>query len=193
MITQLRGKLVEKNPSYVVVDCNGVGYWVNISLQTHKQLLNEEAVVLYTYHLVREDAQLLYGFYQKGEREIFEQLISVNGVGPSSAMMMLSTLSSEDILSAIAQNQPDVLQSVKGIGAKTAQRIIIDLKNKINKSFDSSNLTSLGGNKIKLEALSALEVLGIPKKSAEPVVKKLIDQNPSISLEEVIKLTLKKK
>lgn len=193
MITQLRGKLVEKNPSYVVVDCNGVGYWVNISLQTHKQLLNEEAVVLYTYHLVREDAQLLYGFYQKGEREIFEQLISVNGVGPSSAMMMLSTLSSEDILSAIAQDQPDVLQSVKGIGAKTAQRIIIDLKNKINNSFDSSNLTSLGGNKIKLEALSALEVLGIPKKSAEPVVKKLIDQNPSISLEEVIKLTLKKK
>ena len=194
MVTQLRGRLVEKTPSYVVVDCCGVGYYVSISLSTYDSLPADENVTIYTYHMVREDAQLLYGFSTKQERTIFEFLISVSGVGPASAIMMLSTLSTEEIYSAIVNEESDILQSVKGIGAKTAKRIIIDLKNKIEKeSIEIKNLSGSGGNKIKAEALSALEVLGIPKKTAEPIVKQLLEQDANLSLEELIKQTLKKK
>ena len=194
MITQLRGRLVEKSFSHIVVDCGGVGYYVNISLNTYDNLPKDENITIYTHHLVREDAQLLYGFITKPERSVFEFLISVSGVGPASAIMMLSTLSVEEIYSAITNEEAEVLQSVKGIGAKTAKRIILDLKNKIEKeAAEIENISSGRGNKIKTEALSALEVLGITKKVAEPIIKKLLEENNNLSLEELIKQTLKKK
>ncbi|MRJ07629.1 Holliday junction branch migration protein RuvA [Ornithobacterium rhinotracheale] len=194
MITQLRGRLVEKEINYVVIDCHGVGYYVNISQATFNDLPSDENVLLYTHFLVREDVHSLYGFSTKSERSVFEFLISVSGVGPASAIVMLSTLSVGDIYSAIANDQPDVLQSVKGIGAKTAQRIILDLKNKIKKQVvETQKIENKGTSKIKIEAISALEVLGIPKKTAEPIIVQLLKDNPALSLEDLIKQTLKKK
>ncbi|AFL96923.1 Holliday junction DNA helicase RuvA [Ornithobacterium rhinotracheale H06-030791] len=194
MITQLKGRLVEKEPNYVVIDCHGVGYYVSISQATYNDLPADENVLLYTHLLVREDAQNLYGFSTKSERSVFEFLISVSGVGPASAVVMLSTLSVGDIYAAIANDQPEVLQSVKGIGAKTAQRIILDLKNKIKKQvLETKKIEGKGTSKIKIEALSALEVLGIPKKVAEPIIVQLLKENPTLSLENLIKQTLKKK
>lgn len=192
MIVQLKGRLVEIYASHAVIDCNGVGYHVNISLNTYAKLQKEDEVKVYTYHLVREDAQQLYGFATKSEREVFEQLISVNGVGPSSGIMMLSTLTAPEIYQAIAEEDAKTLQSVKGIGAKTAQRIIIDLKDKVSKIEDVSHSSGISENKIKLEALSALEVLGVSGKQIEKFVQQLIKENPNITLEEVIKSTLKK-
>ncbi|WP_313373698.1 Holliday junction branch migration protein RuvA [Chishuiella sp.] len=193
MITQLRGKLVEIYPTNAVIDCNGVGYWVNISLNTYSTLEHEEAVTIFTHFVVREDAQILYGFATKLEREIFQKLISVNGVGPASGMMIISTLSSKEIASAIASDDAKVLQSVKGIGAKTAQRIIIDLKDKLDQSLilDVNNTVS-SKNKSKNEALSALEVLGIPKKTADKIMDKIVQDNPDADVEFLVKETLKK-
>lgn len=192
MIAQLRGKLIEIHPSHAIVDCGGVGYHVNISLTTYAKIQKEENVLFYTHHLVREDAQILYGFADKEERFVFEQLISVNGVGPASGMMMISTLNPSEIYHAIGNEDAKTLQSVKGIGIKTAQRIIIDLKDKLAKLSDSEFISSSSENKIKFEALSALEVLGISKKQSEKIVQKLITDTPQITLEAVIKETLKK-
>ena len=172
MITQLRGKLIEIYPTNAVIDCNGVGYWVNISLNTYSTLEHEELVTIFTHLIVREDAHILYGFATKLEREIFQKLISVNGVGPASGMMIISTLSSKEIATAIAQEDAKLLQSVKGIGAKTAQRIIIDLKDKLDQNLILDVNSTSVKNKSKNEALSALEVLGIPKKSAEKIMDK---------------------
>ena len=192
MIAQLRGRLIEIHPAHAIIDCGGVGYHVNISLNTYSKIQKKEDILLYTHHLVREDAQILYGFADKEERFVFEKLISVNGVGPASGMMMISTLSPGEIYHAIASEDAKTLQSVKGIGIKTAQRIIIDLKDKLSKLSDSEFITSSSENKIKFEALSALEVLGISKKQSEKIVQKLISDTPNISLEAVIKETLKK-
>lgn len=192
MITQLQGKLIELFPSYLVIDCGGVGYKVMISLQTFGKIQKQESLLIYTYHLVREDAQLLFGFADKQERLIFEKLISVSGVGPASAQMMLSTLNADEIYSAINQADVKTLQSVKGIGSKTAQRIIIDLKDKLGKSEEVELLSTNVQNKIRSEALSALEVLGISRKVSENIVNKLVKENPEIKLEELIKETLKK-
>lgn len=192
MITQLRGKLVEIYPTSAVVDCNGVGYWVNISLNTYSALEHEELVTIYTHLIVREDAHLLYGFATKSEREIFLKLISVNGVGPASGMMMISTLSAKEIITAIASDDARLLQSVKGIGAKTAQRIIIDLKDKLDLSEIENVNSGQLRNKSKDEALSALEVLGIPKKSAEKVMDKILAAHADADVEFLVKETLKK-
>ena len=192
MITQLRGKLIEIYPTNAVIDCNGVGYWVNISLNTYSTLEHEEAVTIFTHLIVREDAHLLYGFATKLEREIFQKLISVNGVGPASGMMMISTLSSKEIATAIATEDVKVLQSVKGIGAKTAQRIIIDLKDKLDQSLILDVNSTSVKNKSKNEALSALEVLGIPKKSAEKIMDKILQDSPNADVEFLVKETLKK-
>lgn len=192
MITQLRGKLVEIYPTSAVIDCNGVGYWVNISLNTYSALEHEELVTIFTHLIVREDAHLLYGFATKSEREIFLKLISVNGVGPASGMMMISTLSVQEIASAIANDDARMLQSVKGIGAKTAQRIIIDLKDKLDPTIVLNVNSGPDKNKSKNEALSALEVLGIPKKSAEKVMEKILSTNPDADVEFLVKETLKK-
>ncbi len=192
MITQLRGKLVEINPTSAVIDCNGVGYWVNISLNTYSAIEHEELITIFTHLIVREDAHILYGFATKAERDVFLKLISVNGVGPASGMMMISTLSAQEIASAIANDDVRLLQSVKGIGAKTAQRIIIDLKDKLESITIIDVNSGVDKNKSKNEALSALEVLGIPKKSAEKVIDKILIDFADADVEFLVKETLKK-
>jgi Holliday junction DNA helicase RuvA len=191
MITQIRGRLVEKNPTEVVIDCNGVGYLLHISLNTFSSLPNDEAVVLYTHLSIREDAHTLFGFISKTEREIFKFLISVSGVGPSIARTMLSSMTSEEIQQAIATENVALIQSVKGIGAKTAQRVIVDLKDKILKTFNIDEVSSITSNTNKDEALSALEVLGFNKKQSDKVVSKVLKENPEASVENLIKLALK--
>ena len=155
MITQIRGRLVEKNPTYVVVDCAGVGYLLHVSLQTFSSLPTDENIRLFTHLSIREDAHTLYGFITKTEREVFKLLISVSGVGPSIARTMLSSMSSEEVQNAIASENVALIQSVKGIGAKTAQRVIVDLKDKILKTFDIDEVSLSSNNTNKEEALSA--------------------------------------
>ena len=191
MITQIRGRLVEKNPTEVVVDCNGVGYLLHISLNTFSALPNDENVVLYTHLSIREDAHTLFGFINKTEREVFKLLISVSGVGPSIARTMCSSMTSEEIQNAIASENVRVIQSVKGIGAKTAQRVIVDLKDKILKTFDIDEVSLNTSNTNKDEALSALEVLGYHRKQSEKIVNAILKEQPDASVENIIKSALK--
>lgn len=191
MITHLRGKLVEKNPTYAIIECNGVGYFLNISLNTYSALPDSEAVMLYTHLSIREDAHTLFGFFNKVEREIFKLLISVSGVGPSIARTMLSSMTPQQIQEAIASEDIPLIQSVKGIGAKTAQRVIIDLKDKILSTYQISEETVNNNNTLKDEALSALEVLGFTRRQVEKTVQKIIQETPEVSLEEIIKQALK--
>jgi holliday junction DNA helicase RuvA len=191
MITQVRGRLVEKNPTDVVVDCNGVGYLLHISLNTFSSLPESENVVLYTHLSIREDAHTLFGFINKTEREVFKLLISVSGVGPSIARTMCSSMTSEEIQNAIATENVALIQSVKGIGAKTAQRVIVDLKDKILKTFDLDEVSLSSSNTNKDEALSALEVLGFHKKQSDKVVNSVLKEHPEASVEKIIKLALK--
>ncbi|MEN8856451.1 MAG: Holliday junction branch migration protein RuvA [Flavobacteriaceae bacterium] len=191
MITQIRGRLVEKNPTYVVVDCSGVGYLLHISLQTFSALPEDENVRLFSHLSVREDAHTLYGFMTKTEREVFKLLISVSGVGPSIARTMLSSMSSEEVQNAIASDNVALIQSVKGIGAKTAQRVIVDLKDKILKTFDIDELSLNINNTNKEEALSALEVLGFNRKQSEKTIANILKDSPNETVELLIKKALK--
>jgi len=191
MITHLKGRLVEKNPTDVVIDCNGIGYLVNISLHTYSQLPEGENISLYTYLQVKEDAHHLFGFSTRIERELFKLLLSVSGVGASTARTMLSSLNPDQIKEAIANADVPVIQSVKGIGAKTAQRVILDLKDKIIKVYGIEEISTETGNSHKEEALSALEVLGFNKKQAEKLVQKIVSQNPQAPVETIIKEALK--
>ncbi len=192
MITHLKGKLVEKNPTYVVVETAGVGYFLNVSLNTFSKLPETEEIKLFTHLLVKEDSHTLFGFIDKKEREIFRLLISVSGVGPSIARTMLSSLSTDEIQQAILSGNSGLIQSIKGIGAKTAQRVILDLKDKISKTFVFDEISHVESNTIKNESLSALEVLGFNKKFSEKVVDKILLENSSLNVEELIKLALKK-
>lgn len=192
MITHIRGKLIEKSPTFVIVETNGIGYVVHISLNTFSQLTNAEAIFLYTHLQVKEDSHTLYGFISKIEREIFRLLISVSGVGPSIARTMLSSMTTDEIQQAIANGNVGVIQSVKGIGAKTAQRVLVDLHDKISKTFAVDANLEVLDNTNKNEALSALEVLGFNKKQAEKVIDKILLENASISVEDLIKQALKK-
>ena len=191
MITHIRGKLVEKNPTYAVVECNGVGYFLNISLNTFAKIPDSEAVLLYTHLSIREDAHTLFGFADKTEREIFKLLISVSGVGPSIGRTMLSSMTSDQIQQAIASEDVATIQSVKGIGGKTAQRLIVDLKDKILKTYELNEDSVNSNNTIKEEALSALEVLGFSRKQVDKILQKIIQESPDISLENIIKQALK--
>jgi len=191
MITQIKGRLVEKTPTFVVVDCSGVGYLLHISLNTFSSIPDSEAITLYTHLSVKEDSHTLYGFINKTEREIFRLLISVSGVGPSIARTMLSSMSSEEIQQAIATENIPLIQSVKGIGAKTAQRVIIDLKDKILKTFDMDAVSFVQSNTSKDEALSALEVLGFNRKQSEKVLTAIIKDNADATVELLIKKALK--
>ena len=191
MITHIQGKMIEKNPDHVVVECNGLGYHVNISLQTFSNIPDQENLKLYTHLVIREDAHILFGFYSKTEREIFKMLISVSGVGPSIAITMLSSMDTQEIQQAIGSEDVSKIQSVKGIGLKTAQRVIVDLKDKILKSYEISEDLSVSNNTIKIEALSALEVLGFSRKKIEKVIQVILQNSPDISLEELIKQALK--
>ena len=192
MITQLQGKLVEKNPTNVVIDCNGVGYFVNISLNTYAALPEGEAIKLYTYLQIKEDAHTLYGFLTKAEREVFVLLISVSGVGAGTARTMLSSLTAAQVRNAIVNGEIATIQSVKGIGAKTAQRVVLDLKDKMLKQQDFADTPISAVSTHKEEALAALEVLGFVRKQAEKVVDKIVQAAPeSLSVEDIIKQALK--
>jgi len=191
MITHLQGKLVEKNPTDVVIDCNGVGYLVNISLHTYSLLPTTENIRLFTFLQVKEDAHTLYGFVEKQERELFKLLLSVSGIGANIARTMLSSLAPTQIIQAIASNDVVTIQGIKGIGAKTAQRVILDLKDKVLKVYSLDDVSSAPYNTNKDEALSALEVLGFNRKNAEKVMDKIVKEAPNASVEDLIKQALK--
>ncbi|AQX12329.1 Holliday junction DNA helicase RuvA [Elizabethkingia meningoseptica] len=193
MINFLRGKVHELTPTYAVLDINGVGYYVGISLQTSQKLVHGKEAFLYTQQLFREDAQLLFGFSTLTEKEVFNLLLSVNGVGAVSALILLSSLEISDIANAILSNNSVVLQKVKGIGAKTAERIIVDLRDKMQKYSDTNEaaLSITRDNKTKEEALTALEVLGIARKMSEKIADKILKTEPEISVEILVKQILK--
>ena len=191
MINHIQGRLVEKNPTNVVIDCNGIGYFINISLHTFSSISDNEHQKLYTHLQIKEDAHTLFGFSSLNEREIFRLLISVNGVGTSTARTMLSSLSPQQIKEGIASENVPLIQSVKGIGAKTAQRLIIELKDKVLKVYDIDETSPSLSNTNKDEALSALEVLGFTKKQSERVVDKILVSQPNASVELIIKEALK--
>ena len=191
MITQIQGKLVEKTPTHVIIDCNGIGYFVNISLHTFSQIPDQEAIKVFTHLQVKEDSHTLYGFISSAEREIFRLLISVSGIGANTARTMLSSLTPKQIREGIAVGDVALIQSVKGIGLKTAQRVIIDLKDKVLKIYDIDETSLSQNNTNKDEALSALEVLGFMKKQSERIVEKIVISTPDASVEFIIKEALK--
>tara|TARA_R110000868_G_scaffold105137_2_gene289346 strand:- start:1772 stop:2353 length:582 start_codon:yes stop_codon:yes gene_type:complete len=191
MITHIQGKLIEKNPTDVVIECNGVGYILNISLHTFSQIPDKELLKLYTHLQVKEDSHTLYGFSSLTEREIFRLLISVSGIGANIARTMLSSLTPQQIKEGIAIGDVALIQSIKGIGTKTAQRVIIDLKDKILKIYDIDEDSVSKGNTNKNEALSALEVLGFVKKQADRVIDKILISQPDADVETIIKQALK--
>lgn len=192
MIHHLKGRLVEKNPTDIVVDCNGIGYRVHISLHTFAQLPESELVFIYTHLQIKEDAHTLYGFIDKTEREVFRQLISVSGVGASTARTMLSSLEPRQIMEAIVSEDVATVKSVKGIGMKTAQRVILDLKDKIVKIYGMDELSVPQHNTNREEALSALETLGYTRKQSEKVIDRIRKEDPDATVETLIKLSLKK-
>lgn len=192
MIYSLKGTVQELSPTYTVIDVQGVGYYVGISLQTSQHLRIGQQTTLYTQQIFREDAQLLFGFNTFLEKELFNLLISVNGVGPVSALIMLSSLTIEEIAGAILNGQAMLLQKVKGIGAKTAERIIIDLRDKVQKfGVAQENISASINTKIKEESLTALEVLGIPRKTSEKIADRILKTAPDLNVEELVKQILK--
>ncbi|MGB2256611.1 MAG: Holliday junction branch migration protein RuvA [Flavobacteriaceae bacterium] len=191
MITHLRGRLVEKTPTGVVIECNGVGYFVNISLNTFSQLPDNENIFLLTYLQVKEDSHQLFGFINSNERDIFKLLISVSGIGTNTARTMLSSLTPKQIRDGISSENVTLIQSVKGIGLKTAQRVIIELRDKILKVYGFDETISDLNNTKKDEALSALEVLGFSKKQSDRVVVDILKNIPDASVELIIKEALK--
>jgi Holliday junction DNA helicase RuvA len=191
MIAHIQGKLIEKTPTEVIIDCGGVGYQVNISLHTYSLLPQSENIKLFTYLQIKEDAHTLFGFVEKSEREIFKMLLTVSGIGASIARTMLSSLDPKQIIQALAVGDLKTIQSIKGIGSKTAQRAILDLKDKVLKVYDLDEVSMTQNNTNKDEALSALEVLGFNKKLAERVVDKIVIQDADASVESIIKQALK--
>ncbi|KAF2509936.1 Holliday junction branch migration protein RuvA [Flavobacterium zhairuonense] len=191
MIAHLQGKLVEKNPTEVVIDCGGVGYHVNISLHTFSLIPNADFIKLYTHLQIKEDAHTLFGFVEKSEREIFRMLLSVSGIGANIARTMLSSIEPKQIINAIASGDVAVIQSIKGIGSKTAQRVILDLKEKVLKLYDLDEVSAIQNNTNRDEALSALEVLGFVRKASEKVVERIVKEDPEATAETIIKKALK--
>jgi Holliday junction DNA helicase RuvA len=192
MIAFLKGKLVQKEPTFVIIEVNGVGYQVNISLNTFSEIKDREDVQLATYLQVREDAHILYGFSNEAEKAMFQNLISVNGVGPGTAMVVLSYLPPAELKSAIVREDASALQAVKGIGGKTAQRIILELKDKLRKEPEESTIPGFSHNTVRQEALSALVTLGIGRAAAEKSVDAVLKKSGNtLRLEELVKQALK--
>lgn len=191
MLEYIKGEIAEITPTYVVVDCNGAGYLANISLNTYTQLQNEKDVKIYLYEAIREDAYVLYGFKDKIEREMFVLLISVSGVGPNTARMILSSLPPSDLQAVISTGNVGQLKAVKGIGAKTAQRIIVDLKDKIKLGDDTLIVQLENKSETYEEAVSALVMLGFPQQAAQKAVGKLLKDSPMMKVEDAIKMALK--
>lgn len=192
MITQIIGRLVEKLPTHVVIDCQGVGYQANISLHTFSQLSDDENIKLYTHLQIKEDSHTLFGFFTTLERSVFRLLLSVSGIGASTARTMLSSLEPQQIQRAIITEDLATIKSVKGIGLKTAQRVLIELKDKMLNLFEGEEIQPFPNNTIKEEALSALEVLGYSRKQSEKVIDNAIQSAPDSSVEDLIKAALNK-
>lgn len=188
----IRGTVTDINPASIVVEAGGVGYFINISLNTYSKINGKKEAHLLVHQIVREDAHILYGFAEQRERELFRNLISVNGVGANTAIMMLSSLNPDELVTAVTSGNTDVLKAVKGIGAKTAQRIIIDLKDKFGKIPETGQILISADNTTKNESLSALVMLGFAKKDADKVVSKIIREEPDATVESVIKRALKR-
>jgi len=197
MIAYLKGKLVHKDPTYVIIDIGGIGYQVKISLQTYSKIKDEEQVMLLTFLNIKEDGHTLYGFKEESEKKLFLNLISISGVGPNTGLMILSSLSTEELEQAIIQGDDKTIQNVKGVGAKTAQRIILELKDKVRKDSLLDNSIAPQGfmrqsNKTREEALQALITLGFPKAAAEKNIATVLKKTGNeISLEDLIKASLK--
>ncbi len=191
MIEYLNGQIIELNPAHIVVDVNGVGYFAHISLATYTALQGKKQVHLHVHQIIKEDAHLLYGFANTDERFLFRMLISVSGVGAVTGILFLSSLTADEIKSAIVSGNVEKLKSVKGVGLKTAQRIIIELKDKLAKESISTNIFSDTDNTMRDEALSALVTLGFVRKNAEKVVNDVLSKEPSLSVEQIIKSALK--
>ena len=191
MIAHIQGKLIEKTPTEVIIDCGGVGYHVNISLHTYSLIPQTDTIKLFTYLQIKEDSHTLFGFVEKSEREIFKMLLSVSGIGASIARTMLSSLDPKQIIQALAVGDVATIQSIKGIGMKTAQRAILDLKDKVLKLYDIDEVSMFQNNTNKEEALCALEVLGFNKKLAEKVVDKIVNLDSEATVESIIKQALK--
>ena len=192
MIEYIRGEVAELTPTLAVIDCQGVGYGLNISLTTYSTLAIGREARLYVYEAIREDAHLLYGFIDRRERELFLLLISVSGVGPNTARMILSSLSPTELEQVIAAGQVNMLKSVKGIGAKTAERIIVDLKDKIKGGSDTLLIShTTQQQELQDEAVAALVMLGFPQAASQKAVQKLVKENPTLKVESLIKTALK--
>ncbi len=190
----IEGEIIEINPTYIIIKSGGIGYFINITLTSYTILSNKKEAKLYVHQVVREDAHLLFGFFQKDEREIFRQLISVSGIGANTARMMLSSLSSSEIQQAILESDVSLLKSIKGVGLKTAQRLIVDLKDKLGKIETHADLFPSKGNTNRNEALSALVMLGFPKNNVTKVLDQLSKtlNLQETTVEEIVKQALKK-
>ncbi len=188
----IRGNIVELNPASIIVETGGIGYFIKVSLNTYSNLNGKKEGSLFLHQVVRDDAHILFGFSDKGERELFRNLISVNGVGAVTAIMMLSSLNQDELVAAVTTENVAVLKGVKGIGAKSAQRIIIDLKDKFGKLPESGQISLSPDNTIRNESLSALVMLGFVKRDAEKIVSKILQEQPGAIVESVIKQALKR-
>ena len=192
MIAFLKGKFVKKTPSYVHVDVNGTGYEVQISLHTYSKIQDAEEAMLQTHLIVREDAHILFGFFDVAEKEIFLQLLSVSGVGANTARMMLSYMKPDELTRAIIQGNVKQLEAIKGIGKKTAERIVLELRDKLSKQPPETalNISTWKGNTLQSDALNALIALGINRQAADHAIQKVLEQDPGIGVELLIKKSL---
>jgi len=191
MYEYLKGKAEELNPSYVIVNVSDIGFFVNISVNTYSKLSVNTVYKLYIHQVIREDTNILFGFFDKEEREVFRLLISVSGIGPNTARMMLSSISTEEVRKSILEGDVNTLKSIKGIGLKTAQRVIVDLKDKIGKIAVGEEFSLFESNTVRDEALSGLVMLGFNKKSAEIAIEKILKSDKNLTVEDLIKKTLK--
>ncbi|MFC0875841.1 Holliday junction branch migration protein RuvA [Saccharicrinis sp. FJH2] len=191
MISYIKGEIADKFPTHVVIDVHGIGYHINISLNTFSQIAEQKQILLHIHEIIREDTHELYGFWSVREREVFRHLISVSGIGANTARMILSSLQVEELEQVIISGNVNVLKSIKGIGLKTAQRVIVDLKDKIGKSASAAEIFTLTDNTIKNEALSALVMLGFTRNASEKAIDKVLKTSGNYAVEEVIKLALK--
>ena len=192
MYDYIKGEIKEISPAHLILENNDIGYYINISVNTFSKLSGKESGIIFIHEVIREDAHQLFGFFDKTERELFQFLISVNGVGANTARVMLSSLSPEEIKQAIAQNNLILLKSIKGIGTKTAERIIIDLRDKVGKLAEGDQIFTPLDNTIKEEALSALVMLGFPKAKVDKIINEIFKQKSDLSVEELIKEALKR-
>jgi Holliday junction DNA helicase RuvA len=191
MIALLKGDFIHKSPASVLIDVNGVGYEVQISLNTYSKIQNLDKGQLYTSLLIREDAHILYGFFEMAEKEMFSLLINVSGIGASTARMMLSYMKPDELAKAIVQGEIRTLEGIKGIGRKTAERLVLELKDKLAKTISESNIAPLKHNTLHSDALNALLALGINRQAADQAIQKALMHEPDLPLEALIKKALR--